>query len=283
MIDRFARTFHLFSVLLVLSFTFPVIGHADDVQYPLAVAVAQNGTVFIADSDLPGVWKITGGKMEIYFQASRKNRTPLNAVRCLSIDKEGRLLAGDSGMREVYRFDEIGKPQPLTDGNIDIPVGIAVDSQGNLFVSDLGNSSIWKVSAGGGKPSKFVEIRVPRGITVDARDQLWVISQNEDQLVKVSPAGKIETVVKGKTFEFPHAVAVDKNGSPYVVDGYARTIWKIDASGKPVKFAQGAEFVNPVDVKWQGDKLLVADSGAKAIFEVDLQGKVTRFNYRAAK
>ena len=91
---------------------------AQELNYPLAVAAADDGTLYIADRYLPGVWKVTNGKTEVYFQGSKKFRTPLNAVRCVAIDKQGRLLAGDSATREVYRFDESAKPKPLTGGKM---------------------------------------------------------------------------------------------------------------------------------------------------------------------
>ena len=46
--------------------------------YPIGVAVAPNSEVYVADRKLPGVWKIAGGKPSVFFQASKKFRTPLN-------------------------------------------------------------------------------------------------------------------------------------------------------------------------------------------------------------
>ena len=86
---------------------------AEPMQYPLAVAVADDGTIYVADLKLPGIWEIREGTRREYFRGSKKFRTPLNAVRCLAIDQDGRLLAGDSATREIYRFDADAKPQRL--------------------------------------------------------------------------------------------------------------------------------------------------------------------------
>ena len=64
--------------------TFPIAGRAEDFKYPLSAAVTADSTVYVADRNLPGIWKITNGKKEIFFQGSEKFRTPLNAVRCYS-------------------------------------------------------------------------------------------------------------------------------------------------------------------------------------------------------
>ena len=95
----------------------PSLARADGFDYPLtAVASADGQSLFIADLNQPGLWKLSDGKLAPYFQASKKFRTPLNRVRCVAMDRNGKVLAGDSSTREVYRFDDDGKPQPLTAG-----------------------------------------------------------------------------------------------------------------------------------------------------------------------
>src|SRR3990167_3554221 len=91
---------------------------AQELQYPVSVAAAEDGTLYIADRNFHGIWKFANGKLEKFFEGSAKFRTPLNAVRCVAMDHQGKLLAGDSATREVYRFDEAGNPVPLTQGRI---------------------------------------------------------------------------------------------------------------------------------------------------------------------
>ncbi|MDB5385414.1 MAG: vgb, partial [Planctomycetaceae bacterium] len=67
--------------------------NAADMQYPLDIAVDAQGTIYVADRNLPGIWQIKDGKRELYFEGSKKFRTPLNAVRCLIVDGKGQLLA----------------------------------------------------------------------------------------------------------------------------------------------------------------------------------------------
>ena len=253
----------------------PIPSRGADFEYPLTARASSGGPVYVADRHLPGIWKIVDGKPEVYFQASRKFRTPLNAVRCVTLDKNGRLLAGDSSTREVYRFDKAGKPTPLTKGGIGISMGIAVDREGNLFVTDLELHRIWKVPAAGGKPAEFAEVPAPRGLTIDAEDRLWVVSHGKDQLLRISPEGKIEPIVKGRPFQFPHEVVLDAKNVAYVSDGYAKAVWKVGEAGKPEKWVSGKPFRNPVGLAWQGKSLLVVDPHAKAVFTVDPQGKVT--------
>jgi sugar lactone lactonase YvrE len=191
------------------------------------------------------------------------------------MDKLGNLLAGDSSTREVYRFDKAGQPVPLTNGGIGIPMDIALDAEGNLYVADLELHRIWKVPQAGGEPTKFLEIRAPRGLFVDKENRLWIVAHGDDQLFRATAAGELETVVQGRPFQFPHNVAVDDEGNAYVTDGYAKTVWKIVPGGKPEPLVQGAPLQNPVGLSWKGDSLLVVDPRAKGLFEVSKDGKIT--------
>ena len=177
-------------------------------QYPLSAAVSESGTIYVGDRNLPGVWKIEGGKLSLFFEGSKRYRTPLYAVRCLAIDKAGSLLAGDSATREVYRFDKAGKPVPLTDGGIGMPMSIAVNSKGDLLVADLELHRIWKVPAAGGKPEQVAEVQAPRGVCIDSEDNVWVVSHGKNQVVRITASGKVEAVVEGRPFLFPHNIVL---------------------------------------------------------------------------
>jgi sugar lactone lactonase YvrE len=244
--------------------------------YPLSSAVHESGAVFTADLNLPGVWKLEGETLSVYFQASKKFRTPLNRVRCVAIDKLGNLLAGDSATREVYRFDKSVQPVPLTNGGIGIPMDIAFDAEGNLYVADLELHRIWKVPQAGGEPTKFLDIRAPRGLFVDKEDRLWIVAHGDDLLFRATAAGEVETVVKGRPFEFPHCVAVDDEGTAYVTDGYTKTVWKVAAGADPQPLVQGEPLQNPIGLTWKGESLLVTDPRAKALFEVTKDGKIAK-------
>lgn len=252
---------------------------AQEMQYPLDVVEADKQTAYVADRNLPGVWKITEGKAEIFFQGSKKFRTPLNAIRCLAIDNKGRLMAGDSSTREIYRFDENKKPVPLTNGGIGIPMAMAIAKSGEIYVADLELHRIWKVPAEGGKPEEVAVVRAPRGMTVDSTGILWIVSHGPDHLLKLNPAdGKIETVVKGMAFQFGHDIVLKDDTTAFVVDGYAKTVWKIEAGNAPVAFAEGEPFKNPVGLSLSENGLLVADPHKKTIYQVSEEGEISPYS-----
>ena len=251
---------------------------AAEPQYPIAIAAGKEGALFVADLRLPGVWQVTAGKRSLYFEGAKKFRTPLNAVRCVLVDKDGQLLAGDSSTREVYRFNADKQPVPLTKGEIGIPMALAQDKAGNLYIADLETHRIFKLAVGAEKPEEFAVVPAPRGLTIDDEDRLWVVSHGDNQLLRLSADGKgmPEVIVAGRPFEFPNHIVLDTAKNAYIADGYAKTIWKVGADQKPVKYASGAPLDNPVGLAWQGETLVVVDPRAKGfLFAVDAAGKIT--------
>lgn len=245
----------------------------DGMDYPLAVVSGQDNSIYVADRNLPGIWKIQDGKASIYYQGSKKFRTPLNAVRCLAIDINGKLLAGDSSTREVYRFDSAENPVPMTAGGIGIPTAMAIDSKGTLFVCDLELHCIFQVTADSGATTEFVKVPAPRGIAVDAQDRVWVVSHSKEPLVRFAKDKSKEVIVGEPIFQFAHQVVVDSKGDCYVTDGYAKSIWKIPAQGKPETFFSGEPLKNPVGLSLQGERLLIADPHQKTVYSLPLLGE----------
>lgn len=251
------------------------IGRAEEgMKYPLALAVGKDSTVYVADRDLPGIWKFADNKWSIHFQGSKKFRTPLNAVRCLAIDHEGKLLAGDSATREIYRFDDSG-PQPLTKGNIGIPMAITVAKDGTIYASDIEIQRLVKIPAAGGEPEPIAEIAAVRGLTMDSEGRLIVVCHGKNAVLRLSADGKEQTVlVEGRPFQFSHHVVLGAEGEAYIADGYAKTIWKFDGKGAPTAFIAGEPLVGPVGIGMLDGNLLIADPKVKAVFRRNAEGKL---------
>ncbi len=243
-----------------------------DLDYPLAVVVSHDGTVYVADRDLPGIWQIKDGKAQVYFQASQEFRTPLNAIRCLAIDKQGHLLAGDSSTRDVYRFDSNARPVSLAGGKVGMPMAIAVNGNNEILVADLESQSILMLAATGGTPVAFAAVPAPRGIAIDAQERVWVVSHAKEQLIRLVDRETSQSLVDGSVFQFAHQVAVDATGDAYVADGYGACIWKIPKDGKPTRLFRGEPMQSPVGIYVDEDRLLIADPRAKTIFVGNLAG-----------
>src|SRR5262245_52154934 len=77
---------------------------AVDALYPIAVACSAEGPIYIADLKLPGILKLDGQELSVHYQASKQFRTPLNRVRCVTLDGQGQLWAGCTAARNVFKI-----------------------------------------------------------------------------------------------------------------------------------------------------------------------------------
>lgn len=239
--------------------------------YPLAVVSPSDSLLYVADRNLPGVWKVENGQKSILFQGSKKFRTPLNAVRCLALDQQGKLLAGDSSTREVYRFGDDGQPVPLTGGAIGIPMAITVTADGSVYVADLEMHKIWKLAAEPGqKPTEVASVTAPRGLTADGEGNLLVLntSDTRGQILKVTADGKVEPVIKGQPFSMPHNIVRTDDGSLFVTDNYQHCVWRVASDGAVEEWVKGNPLDRPVGLCRSSADLLIADPHIRTIFKL---------------
>ena len=137
-----------------------------------------------------------------------------------------------------------GDGGPAINARLLHPNGVAVDSAGNLFITELSNHRVRRVTpsgtittvAGGGAGSVVdgaaatsVRLSLPGGIAVDSEDNLFIANSGQNNVLKVSPAG-ILTVVAGRInfcsnddspgteerFGYPAGVAVDGGGNLFI-------------------------------------------------------------------
>ena len=138
------------------------------------------------------------------------------------------------------------------------PAGLVADVQGNLYVSDLGNNVIRKITpagvvstyAGNGTPgyvdgvaTTAAEFKGPRGLAIDAAGNIYVADRGNNLIRKITTAGVVSTVAGTLTagyinatgtlasFNSPNGLAVDASGNIYVADLGNSSIRKITAAG----------------------------------------------------
>jgi sugar lactone lactonase YvrE len=157
-----------------------------------------------------------------------------------------------------------------------MPMGIAVNSQGDIFVTDLEWGKVMRIDVKKKTAIEVAKVPAPVGICVGPNDHLWVVSRSaQGQIVRIHTDGSVHRPVTGRPFKFPHNVTVSENGTLRVVDGYSRKIWKVVAGNAPVEWVTNDAFRNPVDIKAYGAAWLVVDPRAQAMFKIDADGKST--------
>jgi hypothetical protein len=137
------------------------------------------------------------------------------------------------------------------------PKGMAVDSSGNIYVTDYSSHKIRKITpagvvttlAGSGSVGSAdstgisASFKTPFGIAVDSSGNVYVADSGNHKIRKITPAGVVTTLAgsgfAGSTdstgtsasFDFPSGVTVDSNGNVYVADSANHKIRKITPAG----------------------------------------------------
>ena len=154
-----------------------------------------------------------------------------------------------------------GDGGPATSATLAGPVGIAVDSSGNLFIADTYNSRIRKVSAtgiittvagngnlsfsGDGGPATAASLFYPEGVAVDGSGNLFIADNYNQRIRKVSTNGIITTVAgngtqgfsgdggpaTSATFYFPTDIRVDAAGNLFILDEFNDRVRKVSTGG----------------------------------------------------
>ena len=209
------------------------------------------------------------------FRVQKRFARRLNAVRCVTVDPDGNVYAGDSATREVYVFDQDGKPIPLTNGSIGIAADLLIDGD-DIIVSDLETERLWRFPKSGGKPEELIVMAAVRGLAKDKDGNLIAVTTLEDPVQRISDAGEQDTIISGRPFEMPHHCAI-VGEEIYVADNYAATIWKasLNPEAKPEPYLQGAPLNKPVGLCRYKEGFLVADPHAKKIFQINQDGEIS--------
>jgi len=155
------------------------------------------------------------------------------------------------------------------------PTGVAVDSSGNTYVADTGNSTIRKITVAGvvttlagtagitgsadgtGAAAQF---NSPSGVAVDASGNVYVADSGNSTIRMITSAGVVTTLAgsaaaTGSTdgtgaaalFNGPANVAVDSTHNVYVADTNNDTIRKITSAGVVTTLAGTAGVTGSLD------------------------------------
>jgi len=144
---------------------------------------------------------------------------------------------------ESYVFDLKWGDWGDEDGLFEWPYGIAVDNEGNVYVTDTNNNRIQKFNATGSFITNWGvwgygdgQFWCPISISVDNEGNVYVADWSNYRIQKFNTTGSFITKWGGEgsgdgKFNKPYGVAVDSEENVYVADYYNHRIQKFNATG----------------------------------------------------
>jgi uncharacterized protein (TIGR03437 family) len=187
----------------------------------------------------------------------------ISPIQGIALDPAGNLYISDTDSHRVRRVDRYGiittvagtgEPGyggdggPARSARLNLPYGVAVDGSGTLYIADLGNNRVRRVSLDGvistvagngsradsesGKRAVDAALLAPRNLALDPAGNLYISEFEGHRIRKVDPSGAISTVAGNGTpgfsgdggpaaaaqLNFPAGLAFDASGALYVAD-----------------------------------------------------------------
>ena len=263
---------------------------------PYGVAVDSADNLYFSDQLTHRIHEVSGGNLTMV----AGNGTPgfsgdggpapvaqLSAPGGISFDSDGALYIADSGNNRIRKVSGgvittiagsgaagfSGDGGPATSAALSNPVGVAVDRTGNLYIADLGNNRVRKVSngiittaAGSGaigyfgdnEPAVSAQLNKPYSVAVDSAGNLYIADYFNGFIRKVDGNGIITTIAgAGSTTGNgipaaathviePSALAFDAAGNLYFTSAveYSNVIQRV-AGGLAYTIAGGSTALTP--------------------------------------
>lgn len=218
---------------------------------------------------------------------------PLRQPYGLALDYKGNVFLTDAGNNRIIKFDQDLKPLKQiggfgsSEGQFNTPTFLSFDNGLNLMVSDEKNRRVARFNSqliyvdqldftDEEDPLKF---GYPSGVTFTNYGEVWVADRDNNQIVIFNNIGQYshslgEFGASGGQLISPEKIIHDELDNFIVCDAGNKRIVKYDSYGSFVTSYKNSEFVYPISVILQKQKIFVLDSELGSIFCLDKNGQM---------
>jgi len=255
---------------------------------PDGLAMDADGNIFIADSSNDRIRRIdaatgiistvAGNGIEGYSgDGGPATAASLDGPERVALDGDGNLLISDDGNRRLRKVDlgtgiittvagngirgYSGDGGPATAASLNYPYALALDSSGNIIVTDIDSDSVRRIDAatgiistvagngiegysGDGGPATAANLNQPAGMAIDSDDNIYFVERNNHVVRRVDADTGIISTVAGNGIEGysgdggpaiaasidrPYGFTIDSDGNFYISDYTNQVVRRIDA------------------------------------------------------
>ncbi len=251
---------------------------AAELDAPAGLAVDSSGDIFIADTENNVIREVNASTQDISTVAGvygdigySGNGLPATSTYLawptgVAVDSSGNLYIADAAYDLIYEvnyssqlativagytdgtyayYGYNGDDIPATTAYLNVPMGVAVDSSGNLYIADTGNDLVREVNtsgiistiagspylenyAGDNGPATAATLSYPTGVALDSSGDIFIADYGNDRIREINSSGVITTVAGGGLIDNgpgtavalngPAAIVADNSGHLYIAD-----------------------------------------------------------------
>jgi len=185
-------------------------GGSGQLRGPQGIALDSDGSLWVAERENHRIQKFSPDGTSLLI-IGKKGTGPLqfSSPDSLAVDAAGNIFVADTWNHRIQKISKTGKfltwwgsknwKVASRDGEFFGPRGVAVDSQGNVYVADTGNHRIQKfnnvgkfIKAWGSKGPGDDQLNEPIGIAVDNKDFVYVADTHNRAVKKFTTEGRSE-------------------------------------------------------------------------------------------
>ncbi len=111
------------------------------------------------------------------------------------------------GIQGISHAQTTSTPQLIKQWNVfNYPSGVAVDSQGNVYVADTNNNAVREIYCNGTVKTLNNTFNNPFGVAVDSLGNVYVADSDNNAVEEIYSNGTVKTL--NSTFNHPFGVAL---------------------------------------------------------------------------
>lgn len=212
-------------------------------------------------------------------------------------NERGHKFVFNRGAHSLVEFNSQGEfVKELGDGQFKKPHGLRLDSEGNIWTTDIGTHLVQRFSPNGqvtmvlgmkGKASagwfdrdyNLVLFNSPHDVAFDRFGNIYVVDKGNHRIVKLDANGLLVTTwgQKGQAageFNFAHSIVIDHNDRVLIADRENKRIQLFNLNGKYLE--QWTDIGYPYVLVLASESVWLTDARNERISQLDLNGQLIK-------